>query len=144
MAEQQVKVVPLKRCPTKSLDLLLFLGDVLFVCGAKVSASARSTVVVTRGIDRGSGLQTVNEVHQWGHGSPVPSRVSFNSAKDASPSSRWQTHDARVDIVDVAAARCHNVALDRAGIVFTWGFGADHLGTKLSRRKELSYVPQAP
>ncbi|CAM9456319.1 unnamed protein product [Ectocarpus sp. 6 AP-2014] len=94
----------------------------------KVSASARSTVVVTRGIDRGSGLQTVNEVHQWGHGSPVPSRVSFNSAKDASPSSRWQTHDARVDIVDVAAARCHNVALDRVGMVFTWGFGADHLG----------------
>ncbi|CAM9584671.1 unnamed protein product, partial [Scytosiphon promiscuus] len=94
----------------------------------KVSASARSTVVITRGVDKGSGLQTVNEVHQWGHGSHVPSRVNFNSGRDAAPTSRWQTHDARVDIVDIAAARCHNIALDRAGMVFTWGFGADNLG----------------
>lgn len=96
----------------------------------KVSASARGTVVVTRGIDRGSGLQPVNEVFCWGLGSHVPSRINFNYAKDAASSTRWQTHDARIDIVDVAAARCHNIALDRIGRVFSWGFGADNLGAR--------------
>ncbi|CAM9907301.1 unnamed protein product, partial [Laminaria digitata] len=94
----------------------------------KVSASARSTVVVTRGADRGAGLRPVNEVYQWGHGSHVPSRVNFNSVRDAGSSSRWQTHDDRVNITDVAAAKNHNLALSCVGQVFTWGFGADNLG----------------
>lgn len=94
----------------------------------KVSASSRSTVVVTRGIGRGLGLQPVNEVHQWGHGSHVPSRLKFNSASECGSSSRWQTYDARVNITDVAAAKYHNVALSSVGQVFTWGFGADNLG----------------
>lgn len=97
-------------------------------------------MVITRGVDRGSGLQSVNEVHQWGHGSHVPSRVNFNSNKDATPTARWQTHDARVDIVDIAAARCHNIALDRAGMVFTWGFGADNLGER--RNDVIKPVPR--
>lgn len=95
---------------------------------AQVSASARSTVVVTRGVDRGSGRRPVNEVYQWGHGSHVPSRVSFSNMNDDGPSSRWRTHDARVNITDVAAAKCHNLALSSVGQVFTWGFGADNLG----------------
>lgn len=88
-------------------------------------------MVITRGVDRGSGLHPVNEVFCWGLGLTLPSRVNFNM-KDAaaSSSSRWQTQDARIDIVDVAAARCHNIALDRIGRVFSWGFGADNLGAK--------------
>ena len=97
---------------------------------AKVSASARSTVVVTRGADRGAGLGPVNEVYQWGHGSHVPSRVNFNSVRDVGSSSRWQTHDDRVNITDVAAAKNHNLALSCVGQVFTWGFGADNLGAE--------------
>lgn len=93
-----------------------------------MSASARSTVVVTLGVSRGSGLHPVNEVHQWGHGSHVPSRVTFNASNNGGSSSRWQTHDARVNITDVAAAKCHNLALSSVGQVFTWGFGADNLG----------------
>ena len=100
----------------------------MLVCAVKVSASARSTVVVTRGVTRGSGLQPVNEVFCWGLGSHVPTRINFNNAKDTASPTRWQTHDARIDIVDVAAARCHNIALDRIGRVFSWGFGADNLG----------------
>lgn len=84
--------------------------------------------MVTRGVDRGSGLRPVNEVHQWGHGSHVPSRVNFNSVIGGGSSSRWQTHDARVDVTDVAAAKFHNLALSSVGQVFTWGFGADNLG----------------
>ena len=98
-----------------------------------MSAAARSTVVVTRGVDKGSGLRPVNEVYQWGHGSHVPSRVKFDGVKDGKDggsSSRWQTHDARVSITDVAAAKCHNLALSSAGQVFTWGYGADNLGEK--------------
>lgn len=109
---------------------------------AKVSASARSTVVVTRGADRGSGLRAVTEVYQWGHGSDMPSRVNFNSNGDVSSSSkssskspsrlssRWRTHDDRVDITDVSAAKNHNLALSSVGQVYTWGFGADNLGTE--------------
>lgn len=84
--------------------------------------------MVTRGADRGAGLRPVNEVYQWGHGSHVPSRVNFNSVRDAGSSSRWQTHDDRVNITDVAAAKNHNLALSCVGQVFTWGFGADNLG----------------
>lgn len=70
----------------------------------------------------------MNEVHQWGHGSHVPSRVIFNASNSGGSSSRWQTHDARVNITDVAAAKYHNLALSSVGQVFTWGFGADNLG----------------
>eukprot|EP00752_Nemacystus_decipiens_P013486 g11945.t1 len=94
----------------------------------KVSASARSTMAITRGVDRGSGLHRVNEVFCWGLGLTLPSRVNFNMKEASSSSSRWQTHDDRVDIIDIAAARCHNIALDRIGRVFSWGFGADNLG----------------
>lgn len=93
-------------------------------------------MVVTLGVDKGSGLRPVNEVYQWGHGSHVPSRVKFEVAKygkdgkDGGSSARWQTHDPRVDIHDVAAAKCHNLALSSVGQVFTWGFGADNLGEK--------------
>lgn len=94
----------------------------------QVSASAHSTVVVTHGVDKGSGLPPVNEVYQWGHGGHTPSRVNFNSVRDGGSSSRWQTHDARVNITQVAAARNHNVALSSVGRVFVWGLGADFLG----------------
>ncbi|CAM9667167.1 unnamed protein product, partial [Sphacelaria rigidula] len=94
----------------------------------KVSASARSTVVITRGLDRGSGLTCVNEVYQWGQGTAQPSRVNFNNPNGGGSPSRWQTHDARVNVVQVAAAKNHSVALSSVGQVFTWGFGADNLG----------------
>lgn len=110
--------------------------DQCFVMHLQVSASARSTMVITRGVDRGSGLHPVNEVFSWGLGSHVPSRVNFSSDRGAaSSSSRWQTHDARIDIVDIAAARCHNIALDRIGRVFSWGFGADNLGASSFRKQ---------
>lgn len=94
----------------------------------QMSASARGTAVVTKGVKKTSGLPSVNEVYQWGHGNHVPSRVAFNSAQTSASHSRWQTHDARVNIVAVAAAKHHNVALSSVGQVFTWGFGADNLG----------------
>lgn len=103
-------------------------GDVL-----QVSASARSTVVVTRGLDRGPGLPMVNEVYQWGHGSHMPSRVNFNAVNEGGSPYRWQTHDSRVNVTEVAAAKYHNVALSSVGQVFTWGFGADNLGERLPR-----------
>lgn len=87
-------------------------------------------MVITRGVDRGSGLHPVNEVFCWGLGLTLPSRVNFNMKDGALSSLRWQTHDARIDIIDIAAARCHNIALDRIGRVFSWGFGADNLGMK--------------
>lgn len=87
-------------------------------------------MVITRGVDKGAGLRPVNEVFCWGLGLTLPSRVNFNVKEAASSSSRWQTHDARIDIIDIAAARCHNIALDRIGRVFSWGFGADNLGAK--------------
>lgn len=86
--------------------------------------------MVTRGVDR-SGLRPVNEVHQWGHGSHLPTRVNFNSVNEAVSSLRWQTHDARVNVTDVSAAKYHNLALSSVGQVFTWGFGADNLGNKV-------------
>eukprot|EP00903_Cladosiphon_okamuranus_P017449 g16073.t1 len=112
----------------------------------KVSASARSTMVITRGVDKGSGLHPVNEVFCWGLGLTLPSRVNFNMKDGASSSSRWQTHDARIDIIDIAAARCHNIALDRIGRVFSWGFGADNLGlqpreSRTERGPQLVHIP---
>ena len=86
-------------------------------------------MVITRGVDKGSGLHPVNDVFCWGLGLTLPSRVNFNMKEAASSSSRWQTHDDRIDIIDIATARCHNIALDRIGRVFSWGFGADNLGT---------------
>ncbi|CAM9159061.1 unnamed protein product [Choristocarpus tenellus] len=97
----------------------------------KISAAANSTVVVAHGIDKGLGRRPTNEVYQWGHGSHFPNRVNFNNTKsgiERDSSVRWQTHDARVNIIDVSAAKYHNVALSSAGQVFTWGFGTDNLG----------------
>ncbi|CAM9287761.1 unnamed protein product [Discosporangium mesarthrocarpum] len=97
----------------------------------KVSAAANSTIVTTRGVDKGMGRRPVNEVYQWGHGNHFPSRVIFNSSRSGigqRSSSRWQTHDSRVNITQVSAAKYHNVALSSAGQVFSWGFGTDNLG----------------
>lgn len=89
-------------------------------------------MVITRAVDRGSGLARVNEVYQWGQGTVQPSRVNFNAVmNDAGSPSRWQTHDSRVNIVQLAAAKNHNLALSSHGQVFAWGFGADNLGEKL-------------
>lgn len=123
-------VCQMRSSKTPSLCQRIPLSSKCIVCAVKVSASSRNTVVVTRGVSRGSGLQPVNEVFCWGLGNHVPTRINFNNAKDAASPTRWQTHDARIDIVDVAAARCHNIALDRIGRVFSWGFGADNLGAR--------------
>lgn len=106
----------------------VLVTDACSVRYVQVSASVRSTVVITRGVDRGSGLVPVNEVYQWGQGTVQPSRVNFNGVNDGGSPSRWQTHDARVNIVQLAAAKNHNVALSSVGQVFAWGFGADNLG----------------
>lgn len=117
-----------------------------------MTAAARSTVVVTLGVDKGSGLRPVNEVYQWGHGSHVPSRVKFEGFERAKyckdekyggSSARWQTHDPRVNIHDVAAAKCHNLALSSVGQVFTWGFGTDNLGETTACRHFLRLVATA-
>lgn len=72
----------------------------------------------------------MNEVYQWGQGTAQPSRVNFNNPNGGGSPSRWQTHDARVNVVQVAAAKNHSVALSSVGQVFTWGFGADNLGER--------------
>lgn len=58
----------------------------------------------------------------------MPSRVNFNSVNGVGSPYRWQTHDSRINITEVAAAKYHNLALSTVGQVFTWGFGADNLG----------------
>lgn len=118
-----------------------------------VSAAASSTVVITKAHgddeerygDFGRSTGKVNEVYQWGHGNYSPMKVRFGMlstssagvtthiASDAPASvcdggTSWEEQKERVNIVQVSAAKYHNVALCSTGQVFTWGFGADSLG----------------
>jgi hypothetical protein len=99
-----------------------------------ISAAAHSTVAIAESTDKDSsafGACRVNEVYQWGHGNPLPTRVPFsvkNSSGTAGSSSssssnsgrisEWQLYsEERIDILQVSAAKYHNAALSTTGQV---------------------------
>ena len=73
---------------------------------------------------------TANEVYQWGHGSPYPTRVQFTRKLNPSMNSkekdfkmdRFFSHRTApiVNIVQLSAGLNHNVALSSIGHVYTW------------------------
>ena len=74
-------------------------------------------------------MRQVNEVYQWGHGSPLPTRVPFtlkqqtqsvsgNNSSSSKVTSDWQVYaEERVNIIQVTAAKYHNAALSDSGQV---------------------------
>ena len=98
----------------------------------QIVASRCSTLLLCRAEDyvgaRGSGMPSSNEVYQWGHGSPHPSRVQFSRTSSASGGKSNPTIDrffghrtsAAVNIVQLSAGLYHNVALSSTGHVYTW------------------------
>jgi hypothetical protein len=94
-----------------------------------ISAAAHSTVAVAESTEKDStafGACRVNEVYQWGHGNPLPTRVPFSiknsssatSSSSSSSCSEWQLYsEERIDILQVSAAKYHNAALSTTGQV---------------------------
>lgn len=86
-----------------------------------------------KGYRAGMRASTVNEVYQWGHGSPYPNRVQFSRKLNASGTGQG-TKDrdylvdrffsnvtaSAVNIVQLSAGLNHNVALSSTGHVYTW------------------------
>jgi len=110
----------------RRIDALLGLGRSNSNCKAlQVSAAAQSTVIIMES----PGMNKNNKVYEWGHGNPVPSRVYFGSKKDGKANRTNQAQPwSHINIVQVSAARHHNVALSSVGAVYTWGLGAESLG----------------
>ena len=104
----------------------------------QVAASRCSTLLLCRPEGHessrrgGGGASPPNEVYQWGHGSPYPSRVQFSRGLSPNPPSAGGKGDPMVDrffghqtaaivnIVQLSAGLYHNVALSSMGHVYTW------------------------
>jgi hypothetical protein len=97
-----------------------------------ISAAAHSTVAIAESTEKDSSAFSacrVNEVYQWGHGNPLPTRVPFSvkntttsssssSNSNSRSSSEWQLYsEERIDILQVSAAKYHNAALSTTGQV---------------------------
>jgi hypothetical protein len=106
-----------------------------------VSAAAHSTVAIAESTEKDSsafGACRVNEVYQWGHGNPLPTRVPFSvknstntsssSSSNSRSSSEWQLYsEERIDILQVSAAKYHNAALSSTGQVCITEFYYSHI-----------------
>jgi alpha-tubulin suppressor-like RCC1 family protein len=91
-----------------------------------IAASERSTLILTLG--SGQRSLPVNSIYSWGHGSHVPCKVQFDTAKSSRP----------INPVAIACARYHNAAITSDGHVFTWGLHADSLGTSSRNNRNRS------
>ena len=89
----------------------------------QIAASDQSTLVVIEPSGRGL---PVNSVYTWGHGNPVPIKVSF----DTGTTSQSGRH--KVNPIDIACAKHHNAVVTEDGKVYTFGLHAETLGSKQS------------
>jgi alpha-tubulin suppressor-like RCC1 family protein len=83
----------------------------------------------------------VNELYQWGHGSPSPMRVGFRHKRKNSTGNLEELSfrtEMPISIIQVSAGKFHNVALSDAGHCYTWGRGSDQLGHGVGSTSELS------
>jgi alpha-tubulin suppressor-like RCC1 family protein len=108
-----------------------------------VAAAASSTVIIAQQSDVAPGaVLPVNEVYQFGYGSHALMRVNFQDPWPLKRSHCSWSHDARVNVVQVSAARSHNVARCSAGRVWVWGLGADNLGLEQSASRASACPPR--
>ena len=102
----------------------------------QASAGVDNTLLLFRPRSKDS---MVNEVYQWGNGSPNHIRVVFRKKKrslsgniEATPHGVALVAENPTNVIQVCAAKTHNVAVTDAGFVYTWGMGSDQLGHGIS------------
>ena len=87
----------------------------------QVEASEKSTLVLVAPSGRTS---RVNSVYTWGHGNPVPIKVTFDVGTS--------NQSGLCNPVDIACARHHSAAVTKDGRVYTFGLHAETLASKQS------------
>ena len=102
----------------------------------QVAAGVENSLLLFRSLAKDS---LINEVYQWGNGSSNPCRVAFRKKRRTLSGNIEETRhgialvaDCPILVVQVCAARSHNVAVTDAGFVYTWGMGSDQLGHGLA------------
>lgn len=102
-----------------------------------IAASAFATLVLTAPPKDKSTLP-VNVIYSWGHGNHVPSKVHFSgrSQNNANNNTNWEENHRHkqysgnlINPIAIACARYHNAAITEHGLVYTWGFHTETLGT---------------
>lgn len=111
-----------------------------------ISASEFSSLALTRpptNAEASLASLPVNVVFGWGHGSHVPMKVYFPTAKSdqssAQNDSSTFSRTTCVNPVSIACAKYHNVAISGDGRVYTWGVSSESLGLENRAKKKMNW-----